>query len=156
MSTDEDAAVARAWAQAAWNEHDLDAAARFLAPEWVGHYAGIGDAHGPEGFKRVAGAFLTAFPDMEIAVEEALASGERLVRRVRWTATHRGPFLGVPATKRRVTVQEMIILRVAEGKITEEWEMADLLGLLRQLGAVEGFHLDNSPAEQPSGCRSPR
>jgi steroid delta-isomerase-like uncharacterized protein len=142
MSAEDNAAVARAWAQAAWNEHDLAAAARFLAPDWVGHYVGLGEVQGPEGFRRVAAAWLTAFPDMEIAVEEALAVGDRLVRRVRWTATHRGTFLGIPATGRRVTVQEMIMLRVAAGKIAEEWEMADLLGLLQQLGAVPPFRLD--------------
>ncbi len=145
MAAEDNAAVARAWAHAAWNQHDVDAAARFLAPDWVGHYGGLGDAHGPEGFTRVATAFLAAFPDMEIQVEGALAAGDTLVRRVRWSATHRGPFLGVPATGRRVTVQETIILRVAEGRIAEEWEMADLLGLLRQLGAVPDFRLDLAP-----------
>ena len=145
MAAEDNAAVARAWAHAAWNQHDVDAAARFLAPDWVGHYGGLGDAHGPEGFKRVATAFLAAFPDMEIQVEGALAAGDTLVRRVRWSATHRGPFLGVPATGRRVTVQETIILRVADSRIAEEWEMADLLGLLRQLGAVPDFQLDLAP-----------
>jgi C-1 hydroxylase len=142
MSAEENAAVARAWAQAAWNRHDLDAAARFLAPDWVGHYAGLGEARGPEGFKRVAAALLAAFPDMEITVEGALAVGDMLARRVRWTATHRGTFLGIPATGRRVTVREMIMLRVAAGRIAEEWEVADLLGLVQQLGAVPPFRLD--------------
>ncbi len=145
MLAEDNAAVARAWAQAAWNRHDLDAAARFLALDWVGHYGGLGDVHGPEGFKRVAAAFLAAFPDMEMTVEDALAVGDKLVRRVQWAGTHRGTFLGIPPTGRRVTVQETIILRVAAGKIAEEWEMADLLGLLQQLGAVPHFPLDTKP-----------
>jgi steroid delta-isomerase-like uncharacterized protein len=145
MSIDDNAAVARAWAQAAWQQHDLDAAARFLANDWIGHYAGLGEAHGRDGFKRVGGAFLAAFPDMQIELEESLAAGEKLVRRVSWTATHSGTFLGIPATGRSVAVREMIILRVTGGKIAEEWETADLLGLLQQVGAVRRYELDPVP-----------
>ena len=142
MLADDSAAVARAWAQAAWNQHDLDTAATFLAPDWVGHYGGLGDAYGLEGFKRVASSFLEAFPDMQITVEDALAVGDKLVRRVSWTATHQGTFLGVAATGTQVTVREVIMLRLADGRIAEEWAMADLLGLLQQLGAVSEFALD--------------
>jgi len=39
-------------------------------------------------------------------------------------------------------VRETIILRGADGTIAEEWDMADLLGLLQQLGAVPAFRLD--------------
>jgi predicted ester cyclase len=85
MIEDDNAAIARSWAQAAFTEHDLDAAVQFLAPNWVGHWAGLGDARGAEGFKRLAGAYLRAFPDIGIAVEDALADGDRVVRRVRWT-----------------------------------------------------------------------
>ena len=142
MSIGDNAAVARAWAQAAWQQHDLDAAAKFLASDWIGHHAGLGEAHGWDGFKRVGGAFLTAFPDMQIKLAESLAVDDKLVRRVNWTATHTRTFLGIPATGRSVAVRETIILRVTDGKIAEEWEAGDLLGLLQQLGAVPRFELD--------------
>ena len=47
MSTQDNLAVARGWAQAAFNQHDLDAAAQFLAPDWVGHWAGMPEGYGP-------------------------------------------------------------------------------------------------------------
>ena len=139
MSDANAAHIARSWAEAAWNQHDLDAAVRFLAPDWVGHYAGLCEATGPEGFKQVADAFISAFPDMHIVVEDALADGDKLVRRVSWTATHKGTFLGIQPTGRRVMVRETIILRIAEERIAEEWQVGDMLGLLRQLGAVPDF-----------------
>jgi steroid delta-isomerase-like uncharacterized protein len=142
VSNDDNAAVARGWAHAAFNQHDLDAAAAFLAPDWVGHWAGLPEGCGADGFKRLAGLYLTAFPDMRITVEDALADGDKLARRVSWTGTHRGPFLGVPATGRRVRGQGIVILRIANGKIAEEWELSDLLGLLQQLGAVPAFPAD--------------
>ena len=77
-SESEIAAIARDWAIAAWNRHDLDAAATFLTPDWIGHYAGLGDARGYDAFKRVAGEFIQAFPDMRISVEDALTDGEKV------------------------------------------------------------------------------
>ena len=89
-----------AWAQAAWQQHDLDAAAEYLTPDWVGHYAGIGEVQGADGFKRVAAAYLQAFPDLAITVHDALGEGDRVVRRVTYTGAHQGTFLGVPPSRR--------------------------------------------------------
>jgi predicted ester cyclase len=95
VTAEENAAIVRGWAQAAFNQHDLEAAAQYLAPNWVGHWAGLSEERGIEDFKRLAGAYVRAFPDMQIRVEDARADGDRVVRRVSWTRTHQGPFLGI-------------------------------------------------------------
>ena len=146
MAAEDNAAVARAWAQATWIQHDLEAAVRYLAPDWVGHYAGIGEARGLEGFKRIAGAYLRAFPDMRITVHDALADGDKVVRRVSFSGTHQGSFLGIAPTGRPIQVDGTVILRIAGGKIAEEWVTENLLGLLQQLGVVPSFQLDPAPA----------
>ena len=145
MAAMDHADIVRGWAQAAFNQHDLDAAAQFLAPDWVGHWAGLGEEHGVAGFKGLAGAYLRAFPDMQIRVEDALADGDRIVRRVSWTGTHQGPFLGVAPTGWRVRGEGIVIMRIADSKIAEEWEVSNLLGLLQQLGAVPPFSLEAAP-----------
>jgi steroid delta-isomerase-like uncharacterized protein len=139
MSMQDNVAIARGWAQAAFHRHDLEAAAEFLAPDWIGHWVGMPEGHGVAGFRRLAGEYLSAFPDMEITVEDALDACDKVVRRVSWTATHRGTFLGVPPTGRRVQGRGIVLLRMSDGKIAEEWEMSNLLGLLQQLGAVPAF-----------------
>jgi steroid delta-isomerase-like uncharacterized protein len=146
MPAEDNAAVARAWAQATWIQHDLEAAALYLASDWVGHYAGIGEARGLEGFKRIAGAYLRAFPDMRITVHDALADGDKVVRRVSFSGTHQGTFLGTAPTGRPIQVEGTVILRIADGKISEEWVTENLLGLLQQLGAVPSFEFDAPPA----------
>jgi steroid delta-isomerase-like uncharacterized protein len=145
MSVQDNAAVARGWAQAAFIQHDLEAAARFLTPDWVGHWVGMPEGHGHEGFKRLAGAYLTAFPDMQITVEDALEVGDKVVRRISFLGTHQGSFLGVPPTGKRVRGNGIVIIRIKDGKIAEEWEMSDLLGLLQQLGAVPPFQSETRP-----------
>jgi predicted ester cyclase len=49
---------------------------------------------------------------------------------------HRGEFMGVPATGEVVTYTGILISRLAGGKVVEDWESLDALGLLQQLGAV--------------------
>jgi steroid delta-isomerase-like uncharacterized protein len=146
MAAEDNAAVARAWAQATWIQHDLEAAVRYLAPDWVGHYAGVGEARGLEGFKRIAGAYLRAFPDIHITVHDALADGDKVVRRVTFSGTHKGTFLGIAPTGRPIEVEGTVILRIECGRIAEEWVTENRLGLFQQLGAVPSFQLDAAPA----------
>jgi predicted ester cyclase len=56
----------------------------------------------------------------------------------RWTAhaTHRGEFMGIPATNKQVTVAGIDIYRYADGKRVETWREWDTLGLMQQLGRV--------------------
>lgn len=59
-------------------------------------------------------------------------------RRLCWTAhgTHHGDLMGVPLTHKQVTITGITLERLADGKIVEEWNIWDQLGLLQQLGAV--------------------
>ena len=52
--------------------------------------------------------------------------------------THRGEFIGIPATDREVTVQAVDIYRLADGRIAEQWVIIDVWGLMQQLGAIPG------------------
>jgi len=69
-------------------------------------------------------------------VQETLAEDDRVILRIIDRATHTGAFEGVPATGRRINVGQISIFRVADEKIVEIREEADLLGLMQQIGAV--------------------
>jgi steroid delta-isomerase-like uncharacterized protein len=75
-----------------------------------------------------------AFADMQFALQDVIASDDRVV--VRWTmeATHAGPLVGIPATGKRVQQRANVIYRLVEGKIAEGWALIDQAGMLRQLG----------------------
>jgi predicted ester cyclase len=81
------------------------------------------------------GAFLrAAFPDRIDVIEDIIAEGDRVGMLWRLTGSHRGNLFGIPPTGRKVDVYEIGIFRLAQGRITEGWFMADELGLLKQLG----------------------
>jgi steroid delta-isomerase-like uncharacterized protein len=98
------------------------------ASPWVGP--------GPEGMKQLAAAYQTAFPDAHWRVDEMLESGDRVITRWTGTGTHQGDLAGLAPTGRHVEVTGIWMHRMAGGKIVESWSAWDMLGLLRQVGAI--------------------
>ena len=109
-----------------------------IASEFVRHDLGgnFPDVAGPEGVKRLIAALRAAFPDIETTFDDVISGGDRVVVRFTTRATHKGPFQGIAPTGRRVEWAGINVYRVADGKIRETWQLADTLGLMRQLGAV--------------------
>jgi predicted ester cyclase len=76
-----------------------------------------------------------AFPDRADFIEDMIAEDDRVGMLWRLTGTHRGNFLGIPATGKKIDIYEIGFFRVSDGRITDGWFMADEAGLLKQLGA---------------------
>lgn len=90
-----------------------------------------------DGVKQWFVTMRAAFPDMRMEVEDLIASGDKVVVRGRFTGTHEGDFMGMPATSRSVDAQVIDIIRFnAEGKAAEHWGLFDELGMMQQLGAI--------------------
>lgn len=81
-------------------------------------------------------AYHSAFPDINFAVEQQVAEGDTVV--TRWTArgTHRGKFMGVPPSGRRIEVSGMSMDRISEDRIVENWNYWEALEMMRQIGAI--------------------
>jgi predicted ester cyclase len=81
---------------------------------------------------------LAAFTETSSIIDDMIVDGDTGVLRWSWEATHSGPLesLGIPATGKRVRMQGCSIYRFRDGKIAEQWEYGDVLGLLQQLGVI--------------------
>jgi predicted ester cyclase len=118
-----------------WNAGDLDG--------YLGLYDPSVRLHGytPDALDRTevahfyAGIF-AAFPGCSLTVHETFAGGDRLVCRFTLAGRHDGPFLGVAATGRDITLPGITILHFRDGRCVERWSCADMLGVLIQVGAV--------------------
>lgn len=116
------------------NQHD-PAFLTELYPDCVYHSPMTGELRG-ETFRRFVNTMFAAFPDCHWTLEDQFAEGDKVVSRWTFTGTHRGEFMGIVPTNKRVRVSGMTIDRVVNGKIVEEWEEWDTLGQMRQLGLV--------------------
>ena len=92
-----------------------------------------GAVQGLRGYVDGLADVVRAFPDYRWDLRHLLVDGDRIAAHFVDTGTHRGEFLGVPATGRAVTTQEFAVYRVADGRIVEVWVTADNLRLLEQL-----------------------
>ena len=82
------------------------------------------------------GMIFSAFPDTHYENHDLIAEGDKIVSRGTWTGTHTGEFMGIPATGKKVEVQEMHIARMSGGKMAEHWENIDQLTMMQQLGVI--------------------
>lgn len=77
--------------------------------------------------------------DFAFTVDDQIAEGDRVCTRWTWKGSHTGDFMGLQPTGMDVTMTGTIIHRFRDdGKIVEDWWQYDMLGLMAQLGAVEG------------------
>jgi predicted ester cyclase len=137
MSLDENKALVRRLFDEVWSGGNFALLDELLAPGFVDHAAQMGGGDPTAGgFKTQVRLFRAAFPDGRSQIEDLIAEGDRVV--ARWTdgGTHRGAWMGVAPTGKRVTMTGIDIYRIEQGRITDYWCNEDELGLLRQLGAV--------------------
>ena len=94
------------------------------------------DIHGSEEAKQFVSTFFEAFPDLNVTVEDEIAEGDKVV--TSWTirGTHQGELMGIAPTEKQIELKGITIHRIEEGKIAEEWERYDNLGMMQQLGVV--------------------
>ena len=88
---------------------------------------------------------ITAFPDWLETVEDIIAEGDKVWVRLNYTGTHKGAFMGLPPTGKKINSKAVDIYRIENGKLAEYWNVTDNLNIFKQIGAVEitekGKHL---------------
>src|SRR6267142_6215339 len=95
-----------------------------------------GRPQGPKGLLYASQTFRSAVPDLHCTIEDLLVSRDKITARLLFTGTHKGEFMGHPATGKPVKFFAIDILRIRGGKIVEDWHLEDNLTLLQQLGVV--------------------
>ena len=135
MSVEENKAIVRRWVEA-WNQQDVAIVDELIPPEYVRHGNDAPEIHGQEAERQLLQMYLRAFPDLHFTVEDLIAEGDRVVVRYTVRGTQRGDLPGVPASNRAGEIAVMEEYRLANGKIVEQWVVADMLGLMQQLGAI--------------------
>lgn len=136
MSAEQYKTAARNLIEKGFNEKDQAAFESYFSPALKDHALPPGMPEGYEGRKMFYSAFLAAFPDLHVHIEDAVAEGDRLV--TRWSAegTQSGELMGIPATAKKVSVNGIAIDRFENGQSVEHWEIFDQMGLMQQLGVI--------------------
>jgi predicted ester cyclase len=69
-------------------------------------------------------------------IEDMIVEGNKVVTRATVQGTHKNDFMGIAPTGKQFTMTGIWIYYIADGKIIEDWEVLDQLGMMQQLGAI--------------------
>jgi steroid delta-isomerase-like uncharacterized protein len=136
MSTEENKVLMSRFLEEVFNKKNLAVIDEFIAPNHVDHTLPPFLPTTPEGTKRAIDMFLKAFPDVHLTVEDMITEGDKVVTRYTSRGTLKGAFIGIPPTGKQITVSSIIIARIVDGKIVEEWGLDDQMGMIQQLGII--------------------
>jgi steroid delta-isomerase-like uncharacterized protein len=130
-----DSAVVRRNTEEVQGGGNFDVFDELFADDFLDHTPQPGRTPDKAGARELYRALRAAFPDFHADIHWQIADGDRVATYKTYHGTHRGEFLGVPPTGRKIQFETVDVMRVRNGKIAEHWGVANLFSLLQQLGA---------------------
>ncbi|MDA1127738.1 MAG: ester cyclase [Chloroflexi bacterium] len=118
------------------NAHDLSVIDQVIDPSFVNHDPMPGQDAGIQGLKYMMAMFYSAFPDLTVTLEQIVAEGDLVVGRVVTAGTQSGVFMGIPGSDKKISLPEMHMIRVENGKAVEYWGVVDSGLMMQQLGVI--------------------
>jgi len=133
MTIEDNKALVRQFIEDVFGRGRLAAVDELVAQDFVPHtYPGTTDR---DGLKRAMERVSKGLANASFTIDDMIAEGDRVAVRLTASATQVGEFMGMPATGKRYTIEEIHVFGLRDGKIAEHWHQFDQMGLMRQLGA---------------------
>jgi steroid delta-isomerase-like uncharacterized protein len=118
------------------NQGNLKLIDELVAAEFVEHEELTGMKPGREGLKEFFAIFRAAFPDLHFQVNDLVAKGDKVWAYITFRGTHKGQFIDLVATGKKIEVKGFDIIRFVNGKAVEHWGLTDSMTMMMQLGAM--------------------
>ena len=132
--SEQNKAIVRRFVEQIFVRGNVAAVDQLVADDFVPYtwpYTGDGKKDLKAAMERVS----KALSDPEFTIEDEIAEGDRVVVRLKASATQTGEFMKMPPSNKRYTVEEIHIFRIRDGKVIAHWHQFDQMGLMKQLGA---------------------
>ncbi len=120
------------------NSGKLEVLKELVDPAVVDHDTAEGQGPGAEGYMQFFGDLRNSFSNLKIEIKHTVADEQYVAMAYKMTGIHKGRFLHVPPTGHTIIVRGMMMGKFHGGRLVERWGVMDELGILEQLGAVEG------------------
>lgn len=133
-SSEENKALIKSVIEEVFDQRNMSAADMYIAPDLINHNPLAGQ--GLESLKQYFGMYFTAFPDSQTTIEQILGENDKVLVFLNWTGTHKGAFFGKQPTNEQVSMRTAHVFRIEDSMIAEQWEIADQLNQLRQIGVI--------------------
>jgi steroid delta-isomerase-like uncharacterized protein len=148
--SEQNKAIVRRLFEELWNKGNLSVADQLFSPNYAHHDPSTPDfGRGPESERKRATLYRTAFPDLQLTIEDMIAEGETVMARWSCRGTHKGDLSGIAPTGKQFTISGVTIARLTNGKLAEGYVNWDALGLMQQLGVAPELVKTKAVAAQP-------
>ncbi len=137
MSLEENKQVLRRLCEQVWNKGDMVAADEILAENFT-DYVNFDAPWNRERYKLAWTRSRTGLPDLHGTIENLVAEGDMVAGWITFRGTHTGEFLGIAPTGKQVVYRLFVHQRIENGKIVDNWGLADFGSVRRQLAAKPG------------------
>lgn len=132
MNSQQNKTIARNYLNEIVNKGNLAAFDSYIAEDVVFNTIKGFKQHYPARMQTIR----SAFADYHLTIEDQIAEGDKVVTRVTFRGTHRGPFNGIAATGKKVQWSGIAMDRIADGKVVEMWHVQNTMELLQQIGGA--------------------
>jgi len=138
MTIEKNKILMQRYFEEAWNQGKLDVLDDIIDENYVNHSPGSPDPKpGPNGLKPIILAVRKGFPDLHFEIKNMVVSDDQVAIHCVMHGTHTGDLFGMAPTGKKVTVNQIQIERIKNGKIIEHWRQSDDLGMMQQLGQLK-------------------
>lgn len=137
MSIEQNKVLMQRYFEEVWHQGKLDVLDEIIDVHYINHSPGMPNPEsGPNGLKPIIAGMRKAFPDLKFEIKNIVATENQVAIHCVMHGTHLGDLFGMAPTGKTVTVNQMQIEHIVNGKIVEHWRQSDDLGMLRQLGQM--------------------
>ena len=127
-------ALARLFYEEVFNKGSVAAIDELVAPGFVIHTPMPGMGQGIEDLKQMLAMFISAFPDLQVTVDEVVAEGDSVAVRHTMQGTHQGDLMGIPPTGKHFSNRGIDLIHISRGKATAVWHFEEEISFYEQLG----------------------
>jgi len=115
-----------------WSNGNIAAIDELYTPDFVGHWVSGGDT-GLDELKQMIQESRRTFPDLTEKIVHIVAENDLVVTHFITSGTFEGELNGLAPNGKKGSRPEIAVHRIENGKIAEQWTVADLMTLLNQL-----------------------
>jgi predicted ester cyclase len=132
MTPDECSALARDFFEQLDNHHP-EFADRYCSPDFRCFFVNYAQPLDLDAYKHELRSMFAAFPDLRHTLADVMCAGDRVCVRVIAHGTHQGSWRGEPPTGNPVEMESIVIHRMADGRLAEQWIARDMAAIERQM-----------------------
>ncbi|HEX2767931.1 MAG TPA: ester cyclase [Geobacteraceae bacterium] len=133
-SADNNKKIIGAFAESVFVKKDLSAVDRYMRSDYIQHNPLV--KQGASGFKEFFSAWFASVPDWRYSLQKIVADESEVWVYGTYAGTLEKEWLGVSASGQKYAFDAVDIFRLEEGKLAEHWDVMDIYGLFKQLGAI--------------------